>query len=415
MSLLVNLTRYRVLLHTPHVKTLLLSTFPARVAYGALPLTIFFKTVRDTQSIPLAGLAIGMNSLAGSLTSGARGSVMDRYGNKWPLRIFVPGYVTILILLNFAHTSFSILALSFILGVSAPPINLSVRPLWKTLVGPDQLRTAYALDTSVMSTAGVAGPILATTLAFSAHPESGLLTLAIFIAFGGTALAVMPVSREWFPEAKVAGEGAIWRHPAIRLLMLEGIFIGFGWGAFNVAVPAYATLENVPQHTAWIFGTMGFCNILGGLIAGLVAKNRSPLTQFRKTYIFWFVLSLPLAFTHPDWTLALAGAFLGLCGGALQVFYWEVMESVRPKGSPTATMGWIWTVEGSFAAVGSAVGGWLSKAQSPRLCLAITTLAIGSGLLVLTLGRVRLAEANQIPTDQIDLAAMKDNILPLTQ
>ena len=53
----------------------------------------------------------------------------------------------------------------------------------------------------------------------------------------------------------------------------------------------------------------------------------------------------------------IAGAFLGLVGGAIQVFYWEVMEAVRPKGSPTGMMGWLWTIEGTLMSIGSASGG----------------------------------------------------------
>ena len=37
-----------------------------------------------------------------------------------------------------------------------------------------------------------------------------------------------------------------------------------------------------------------------------------------------------------------------LTGGALQVFYFEVLDAVRPKGSATASLGWLWTIEGSM-------------------------------------------------------------------
>ena len=55
-------------------------------------LAIFFKTEQETNSVAIAGLAIGINSLAGSITAGFRGSIMDKYGQRWPLRIFVPCY-----------------------------------------------------------------------------------------------------------------------------------------------------------------------------------------------------------------------------------------------------------------------------------------------------------------------------------
>ena len=406
------MNRYKELLRLPHVKPLVLSAFPSRMAYGMVALSIFFKTIHETNSIPVAGLAIGLNSLSGSFTSGVRGSIIDKYGQKWPIRIFVPAYVSMLLLLNLAHSSKSILVLAFILGFTAPPINLSVRPIWKSIVPADVLRTAYALDTSVINASMVIGPIIATTLALSSHPSSALIACAASMLTGGIALSFNKAVHEWIPEKKESGSAPLWRHPAMLLLMFEGCFIGFGWGAFNVGVPAFATLQHVPHRTAWILSTMGVANIIGGLLGGLVSRRSSPLKAMLFTYALWFVVSIPLAFTHPDWTMALVGAFIGLCGGALQVFYWEVMEAVRPRGSATAAMGWLWTVEGSMAALGSAAGGWISKAYSPQICLGITTISTGCGLLIITLGRNRLSAARSIPSHEEDLLAMKDNASP---
>jgi len=74
----------------PQVIRLGISAFPARLAYGMIGLGIFFKAEQETGSIAIAGFAIGLNSLAGSLTAGLRGSVMDKFGQKWPIRILVP-------------------------------------------------------------------------------------------------------------------------------------------------------------------------------------------------------------------------------------------------------------------------------------------------------------------------------------
>jgi len=107
--------------------------------------------------------------------------------------------------------------------------------------------------------------------------------------------------------------------------------------------------------------------------------------------------------------MILAGALLGLLGGAIMVFYWEVMEAIRPKGSPTAMMGWLWTVEGTLMSIGSAFGGVISEKLSPTIALSITTACIGIGYVILALGKARLIAADRIPTDEEDLAAMKDN------
>ena len=129
----------------------------------------------------------------------------------------------------------------------------------------------------------------------------------------------------------------------------------------------------------------------------------------RRTYLAWFLVSIPIAFTYPGWSMAIAAALLGLVGGAIQVFYWEVMEAIRPKGSPTAMMGWLWTVEGTLMSMGSVAGGVISEKISPSFALSITTISIGIGFIILGIGRSLLAPADRLPTDDEDLAAMEDN------
>jgi uncharacterized membrane protein YfcA len=95
-------------------------------------------------------------------------------------------------------------------------------------------------------------------------------------------------------------------------------------------------------------------------------------------------------------------------GGAVQVFYFEVLEAVRPQGSQTSSLGWIWSVEGSFMAVGAATGGWISEHYSPQFGLGLLPLMLLCGLLILTLGKKRLAAANDVPTEEEDLQAIKN-------
>jgi MFS family permease len=401
--------RYRELFSFPQVISLGIAAFPARLAYGMIGLGIFFKAEQSTDSFAIAGFAIGLNSLAGAVTAGIRGSVMDRWGQKWPLRILVPGYTILILTLNQMDSARSILITAFILGISAPPINLSVRPLWKDIVPATYLRTAYAFDSAMMSSTSVIGPVIVTTLALSSRPYLALNVVAALMLTGGIALALTSVSRNWIPEKKAKGQERLLKNRAMQMLMFEGCFIGFGWGVFDVAVPAFATQENVPNRVAWIFASFGIATVIGGLLGGLVSKKLAPLSALRRAYLLWSIACFPIAFTYPDWTMALVGASIGLLGGAVQVFYFEVLEAVRPKGSQTSSLGWIWSVEGSFMAIGAAVGGVVSEHLSPRVGLAMLPIMIFIGYIILTVGRGRLSAANDLPTDEEDLAAMADN------
>jgi MFS family permease len=400
--------RYKELFSFPQVISLGIAAFPARLAYGMIGLGIFFKAEQSTGSFAIAGFAIGLNSLAGAATAGIRGSVMDRWGQKWPLRILVPAYTILILVLNQMDTARSILIAAFVLGITAPPINLSVRPLWKDIVPPTYLRTAYAFDSSMMSSTTVLGPVVVTALALSSRPYLALDVVAGLMLTGGIALGLTRVSRNWIPEKKAKGQERLLKNRAIQMLMFEGCFIGFGWGVFDVAVPAFATQEDVPHRVAWIFAAFGVATIIGGLLGGLVSKKMAPLAALRKAYLFWTFACIPIVFTYPDWTMAVVGASIGFFGGAVQVFYFEVLEAVRPKGSQTSSLGWIWSVEGTFMAVGAAVGGIVSEHLSPRVGLAMLPIMIFVGYIILSVGRGRLSAANDLPTDEEDLAAIED-------
>ena len=101
--------RYRELFAFPQVIRLGIAAFPARLAYGMLGLGIFFKAEQTTGSFAIAGFAIGLASVATASTAGIRGSIMDRWGQKWPLRILVPTYSMLVLNLNQTDSTRAIL------------------------------------------------------------------------------------------------------------------------------------------------------------------------------------------------------------------------------------------------------------------------------------------------------------------
>jgi len=404
------MSRYSQVLNNRSGQYLLISSFPARLAYGMISLSIFFKVQQTTGSIAAAGLATGINGITGATTAGLRGSIIDKFGMKIPLRILAPGYALLILLFSTGTSKTELVVYAGILGLSAPPINLSVRPLWKVTVPQDQIRSAYAIDTAVMNSVGVFGPLLATTLALNSSPEVALRICSVLIFIGGAALSLSPQLKRWKPEKKTSNDLAVWRTPAMRLLMLEGVFIGLGWGAFDIAIPAFTTLESIPQRTGVIFAIMAAGTVIGGLVAGMVSRHTSSLAAFNKLYLFWFIFSLPLAFTYPDWSMIIVTAAMSLVAGGSQVFYLEISEAVRPKGTAVAALGWLWTVEGTFAAIGTALGGFISEHYSPRYCLALTTVCVGTGYLVIRMGSGLLQAADRTPTEQEDTEAMEANL-----
>jgi MFS family permease len=371
-----------------------------------ISLGIFFKVQNTTSSISMAGLAVGLNALASSLSVGIRSAFIDKYGLTWPLRVLVPTYASLIVLFNYSQGKVALIVIATILGAVAPPINLAVRPLWKVVVPENKQRTIFAIDTAVMSATAVIGPVLVTSLALSSSPKSALNVCAGAMLLGGIALAILPVTRNWIPEIKDPGTQHLLKLPAIRLLIAEGIFIGLANGLFETGVPAFTTIEGVAGRTGLIFGVLAMFNIFGSLLAGLISKKTSPLLAFKRTYLFWVLACAPLAFANPDWSLLIISALLGLAGGMQMVFYWEIVEKVRTKGTAASAIGWLWTFEGTATAFGATISGYISEEFSPRYCLALMSICVLIGYVIIQKGQHLLHAANSLPTQEQDEIAI---------
>ncbi len=386
---------YLLFLKTPGAKSLMIAAFPARFAYGMIGLGLYFKVYHETHSIAVAGFAAGANGIAGSITTGARAALLDKYGLKWPIRFFVPAYSLSILLVNASHSKNLLLIFAILLGLCAPPINLSVRPLWRSIVPQQKLRTAYAIDSTSMEIASILGPLAVTALALSAHPALALAVCSISLLSGGLSISFLDVVGRWAPEEKNPSEKKLFRVPGIRLLAVEGLFIGLGTGIFSIALPAFTTLQHVPGMTSIILGIQSSTMIIGSLVAGTVGKHWTPLQAFKRNYIFWTLAVLPLAFTTPGWSLMLVGGVMGLFVGAQQVFYLEILEYIRPKGAAASALGWMWMIEGSAGAVGSAIAGTLSESVGPQFCFALSTACVLIGAFITFGGQRYLQKANR--------------------
>ena len=393
--------QYLRILRTREARRLLLSTLPARLAYSMVGLSLFFHVLQTSDSLTRAGLTIGVNGICGAVSAGVRGSLMDRYGQTWLLYILVPSYTAMLLVVSFSANSSLLLTAAAILGITAPPINMSSRPLWKIAVTPDLLRSSYALDVMALHSMTIFGPILSSSISLGLSGSWALRTCALLIFIGGMALATSSVSRRWIPEEKVPGAVSLWKSPGIRLLMLEGAFIGFGWGAFDVGLPASATLADKAHLAGPIFACMGVGTVLGVSFAGVISKKVSSLRAMIMSYGIWMLSVLPLLFIfRPSPALFVVAFLVGLAGGPLPVFYWEVLDAVRPMGSAVAALAWIWAFEGAFASAGAAVAGHIAETWGARYALAITPLAVLCGFMLILFGRRILGAADRIPTEE---------------
>jgi hypothetical protein len=226
----------------------------------------------------------------------------------------------------------------------------------------------------------VAGPVLATAIAIPISGSAALWATAALMAFGGIAIIQMPASRNWQPEPQQGNSMLLLRNKQFQILAVEGLIFGLAWGLLEISIPAFSTLQGTPGLSAPLLATLAGASIFGGLLIGSRKSATTPLQGFKWASLGASVAAIPLVFTTPGWSMAIVLALLGLGMGFAQVFHWEVLEAVRPQGTATSAQAWLWAVEGSMLAVGTALGGYLVENVSPQSAL----FGVSLGLLVST-------------------------------
>lgn len=368
---------YKELLRIPGALRLILTSLPPRTAYGMVGLALFFHILDLTDSLSSAGLVIGAQTLVSSMTAGVRGHSIDRWGQTRPLLVLVPLYtISTISLAYFADDLSSAIVFAMVMGLTSPPINLSMRPLWVLVAGPERIRTAYALDSTILHVTSLIGPAIGTWLALHFSGRLALTTTGLLMLIGGTLLLTNPISRSWIPEQKVEGEKGIFRSPAMRVLAMEAVLIGLGYGLLDIAVPARATIEGLAGWAAPSLAAVALGGILGGMYAGSKLKHLVPLRGLYKTQYAFSIIALPLFLLPAGLPTAALMFVIGLPLGAAQVFYLEVVDIVRPRGAAVASLGSIWFIEGSAAALGNSLAGIVaenSREHGPSYSLIISS------------------------------------------
>lgn len=378
---------YRDLLAIPGVLGLLIAaTFP-RLSYSMVSLSIFFHVQHATNSVATAGLAVGASSLTGALSAGPRGKIVDRYGQTIPLYVMTPLYTASNILLGlFAHSPTTAVILGLLNGACAPPINMSIRPLWKDLVGEDRVRTAYGLDSAHMNLVALIGPVIATLIAVNANTAYALYAVAAAMCVGGLLLALNPHSRNWRPEEHDPDEDTLFRSPAMRLMALEGAAMGLASGFIIIGIPAIATLSGDRGLAGPMVSMMGIGSIIGTVWAGAKAKDIPPIRGLRMSVLLYAVALLPLPWVPiGPWmgiVLLISSALLG----PAHVFYLETVDLVRPRGTAVAALGTLWMVEGTAAAAAQAIGGNIAEWSGPQTTLLLGSVLVFASPLIFSIG-----------------------------
>ncbi|MEU7747322.1 MFS transporter [Nonomuraea sp. NPDC049158] len=247
-----------------------------------------------------------------------------------------------------------LIAVAFLVGVSAPPLTASLRAVLPVLVGPDRRRSAYAMEATAQEITFVLGPPVAALASSLGGPRLAIFVAAAFVLAGtvgyardrNAELSRPPADR---PREERAGLGAVLRIPGLARLLGGTALLTCALAAQVLGVAALVSGASVSADAGLVMAVGSLGSLVGGLLYGSVRRRAiQPRHLLLLVSTGLFVLALA-----PD--TGVLSVVLFLWGGTVAPTMsrlFERLSELVPAGSATEAFGWM----GSALAIGNAVG-----------------------------------------------------------
>jgi MFS family permease len=354
---------YLTVWRLPSAPVLLLAGFAGRLPSAMVPLALLLMVQQQTGSYAVAGLASATLGIASAVMAPVLGRLADRRGPRPILFAQAAAYPLLLALLIAVVLGNAydvvVIGAAALAGMSTPLVSGTVRALWSRVdvrVRP----TAYALDATATELVFVVGPSLVAALAVFVSSAAAVAVAAGLGAAGALGVATSAPIRSYVPVvgARASLFSTVLAAGMPRLL-LSGAALMLGFGALEVAIPAFADSVGSPGLSGLLLALWALGSVAGGLWFGARVLSTSLPRQYRLLLLGVTIGLAPLAWISSPWAL---GVLLFLGGTAIAptlTVQNTLVGSMAPVHATTEAFTWLSTITVGASAIGAALGGAL--------------------------------------------------------
>jgi MFS family permease len=319
-------------------------------------------------SYALAGGLVAANSVAWAIGTAVLSNLVDRYGQRRVMfRASIVSALTLAVMVLFAvlrlpaWTLFLPAIVSAGTGGSAGAL---VRARWNYVVtSPQQLQSAYSLESVLDELTFVIGPVVATLLSTQVHPAAGLvapivLTLVGARLFYGQRATEPPV----VPLPERSHRSTFWNRlvvavPGVGPVIAVNLLIGCVFGAIDVSVVAGTTEWGVRGAAGGVLAVFSLASGVAGLLYGSRAWAWSLPSRFLAGVLVLFACSSGLIWANSVLILGGVGILVGATIAPTLINGNSLVGRLVPQGRLTEGLAWMGTGIGIGASIGSTVSG----------------------------------------------------------
>ncbi|MEW1928145.1 MFS transporter [Streptomyces sp. NPDC088360] len=357
------------------------SKLPPSMAGLSLLLLVGRDHSYGTAGLAVSGLAIGQGA-----TAPLRGRLIDRH-SPGPvllgcLAVHLTATLVLVLVVRGGGSASAILTLASAMGASAPPVTVMMRSVWHRSTGSSaddavdgstdtrMLATAMALDSSMMATALITGPVLASWLSLSVSP---VVPFAVVALLTTATVGLLVNSAGPPPRSARSGHrlGPLASPPLRSLLAADALFV-MAVTAVDVVLPIYAREYHAAGFTGLYLGVLSVGSVLGSLALGAVPNLLSPRGRKISVLLCVFAVgtgALTWATEVSPLAVLLVCPLAGLVIGCTFATLRTTGGGLAPEGRVTETMSWLSSLDMAGGAIGAAVFAHIAAEQGSRTAL----------------------------------------------
>lgn len=377
---------YLSVLRVPGALRAFLPALAGRLALAMIGLALLLAVQKGTDSFATAGVATAAFGIANVVAAPWRARAADRWGQRSALNTLSLSHAVALCCLAFVTGADAVptgaaIAVSAVIGLTAPPLGASMRVIWASVTSEGEQRAkAFSLDAVAEELLFVVGPVVISAIIVGTSSQVGLLVAAAAVVVGTLGMTTSPVSLSTRVRDRTApGTTRPLGQPGFARVLTVLVGVGGILGVVEIAAPALATEQDVVAASGWLLGAFAAGSAAGGLLYGHIRWKASLGARLLGLCVGMGVAT-SVASRLGDIGAFAAGLFVvGLFLSPSMITGYLVADSIIPPANQTEASSWINTAINLGAALASAFAGVLIDKRGTAIALLLM------GLIALTL------------------------------
>jgi MFS family permease len=383
---LISFQRYAELFRVPGVRATYAASAVGRLPIGIATLAILLFLRERSGSFSFAGTAAACYVAGLAVVAPALGRMMDRVGPRPVLSasaVVYPLALAALIALVLGSAAAGwVLAAAALAGAAFPPVTVCMRAMYPRLVpDPALLHTAYSVDSALVETVFVVGPIIVAGFVALGFPAGAVLFAAACAAAGTAIFLRSPGVRGWARLERPHGSllGPL-RDAPVRAVLGANLLYAVAFGLYEMAVIAHTASHGRPAAAGVVLALASVGSAAGVLFYG-ARQWRAPVgRQFLVAVGCMATGLLVIAPLDSLWLFAAANVIAGAPMAPVIAVQSLLVSRLTKRGMMAESFTWSTTGLLGGISAGIALGGLMAEHTTPGVILltaAASTLLAG--------------------------------------